>query len=249
MTVGDGDTLYAFSDNSVYAIDSQGKLKWNFTQPDQWRICLDTGRYFVADNRTVSLAPVTDTLTSTPVIDSSGGNLYALVSPDLNQSEYHLYTIRWRGGIDNLSVVSISPIGRVAWSVPVSGNLSAVSWASIDAQSQGVYVFHGYNETLIDKHGDVVWNIANVSDPCAVDDQGFVYTVSAIGRQIMGVNYIVLNDSDAWNGTYFDYREPSSVVSAYYPNGTLYWSHDVGEPIIRQQMWDSVDKQYKTLPI
>jgi predicted transcriptional regulator len=249
MTVGDSDMLYAFSGNSVYAIDSQGRLRWNFTQPDSWRICQDTGRYFVADNRTIRLAQGSNDLTSTPIIDSEGGSLYALVSPDLNTSIYHLYDARWEGGIDNLSVVSISPNGRASWSVPVGGNLSAVGWATVDARQTGVYVFHGYNETLIDKRGNVEWNIENVSDPAAVDEQGFVYTVTAVGRELFSVNYVITNYSDCWNGTYFDYREPSGVVRAFYPNGTLYWSKDIGEPIIRQQMWDSVDKQFKTLPV
>lgn len=245
MTVGDGNTLYAFSGDSVYAIDSQGRLKWNFTQPDSWRICQDTGRYFEQNNRTINLAHTQDT----PIIDSYGNSLYALVSPDLNQTMYHLYTIQWEGGLDNLLVISITPAGRVAWSVPVCGNLSAYGWASIDARQEGVYVFHGYNETLIDKRGNIVWNFENVSDPVAVDEQGFVYKVSAVGRNLEGVNYHIVNYSYPMTGVYFDYREPSSIVSAYYPNGTLYWSRDIGEPVIRQQMGDDVDKQFKTLPI
>ena len=188
--------------------------------PGQWSLCLNTGREYVQDNTTFNLY-LTHTK-DTPIFDSYGGNLYALVSPrSMNLSMEQLASIQWSGGFRNLSVISISPTGKVAWSLPISGNLSHLNFISIDARQEGVYVFHGYNETLIDKNGNVIWNLENVSDPATVDEQGFVYTVSAVGRDDIMINY------DWRNQTYFDYREPSSVVSAYYPNGTLYWSRDI----------------------
>lgn len=242
LKAGQDDTLYAFSGNDIYAIDSHGILKWNATVPDQWSLCLNTGREYVQGNITFGL-PLTHTK-DTPIFDSYGGNLYALVSPSpMNLTMEELSNIQWSGGFRNLSVISISPTGKVAWSLPISGNLSRLDFISIEARQEGEYVFHGYNETLIDKNGNVIWNLDNVSDPATVDEQGFVYTVSAVGRNDIMINY------DWVNRTFFDYREPSSVISAYYPNGTLYWSRDIQEPVIRQPMSDGLGDQYRTLPL
>lgn len=242
MTVGDGDTLYAFSGNSVYAIDSQGRLKWNFTTPSQWNLCPNKGHFYETAIEGGYSGGIVNHVRDVPIFGSSGGNTYLLATSDPNVSRLSGYIWDFDNNVDNLSVVSISQTGKVSWSLPISGDLSIVSWASIDARQEGAYVFHEYNETLINKKGSVVWNIKDVSDPCAVDEQGFVYTVSAVSSDL-------LTHFDPANSSKYDYRVPSGVVRVYYPNGTLYWSRDIGEPVTRQQMYDDLDERYMTLPL
>ena len=242
MQAGGDDTLYAFSGNSIYAIDSHGSLRWNFTTPAQWSLCLNKGHIRASAIENVYSEGISNHGQDTPIFSTFGSNIYLLATTNRNASGPSDKIWDINNIINNLSVVSISQTGRVSWSLPVSGGLSIESWAAIDARQEGVYLFHEYNETLIDHRGNVVWNIENVSDPAAVDEQGFVYTVSAVGSDL-------LTQFDPDNSSKRDYRVPSSVVQAYYPNGTLYWSRDIGEPVTRQQIYDSLDERYMALPL
>jgi hypothetical protein len=38
LFVGSNNTLYAFSDNNITAIDSGGRRLWNLTVPDEWKV-------------------------------------------------------------------------------------------------------------------------------------------------------------------------------------------------------------------
>ncbi len=105
---------------------------------------------------------------------------------------------------------------------------ASLDTASIQAANGRVYVFHDYQETVIDGNGSVLFTIANVSDPAAVDDRGYIYTVSPV------------KTDPVLEGGVYDYRIPSSIVNAYSPDGNLSWSQDIGEPVIRQYVREDV---------
>jgi hypothetical protein len=168
MTVGQGDMLYAFSDNNLYAIDSRGNLNWRVGIPEQWHVLTDQGYYYAFDNQTEFGL---DHTMDTPVFDTDGGDLYVCVTSDPKASASQHNGTGWYGYIfGDLQVISVSPTGKVAWSLPISGSFSQLNMVSIDATQDGEYVFHGYNETFIDKKGNVLWNVENVSDPGSVDE-------------------------------------------------------------------------------
>jgi predicted transcriptional regulator len=90
---------------------------------------------------------------------------------------------------------------------------------------------------VIDKKGSVLFTIDNVSDPAAVDEQGNVYAVAPV------------SSDPVLEGGAYDYRVPSSVVNAYDASGSLVWSQDIGEPVIRQYLREDIREQYDSLPL
>jgi hypothetical protein len=101
---------------------------------------------------------------------------------------------------------------------------------SVDARDSRIYVFRGYNETVIAANGTILWNVENVPAPGAVDDQGNLYLMNAILPYSATDKHLV----DQFSSIYLeDCRIPGSVVDSYYPNGTLRWqqySDDLARP-------------------
>ena len=103
---------------------------------------------------------------------------------------------------------------------------------------------HDYNETVVDANGTILWSIDNVADPVSVDENGFVYTVPArspdngyIQPSASAMGHITMQSMVSIIGILMDvmlddYRVPSAIVDAYYPNGTLYWRGLSGEPYL-----------------
>jgi predicted transcriptional regulator len=233
MYAGDNGILYSFTGNSIYAVGSDGSRLWNVTIPDNWRISNEWMRLKQSDSG------LSTELENSPVAASDEGVLYVYARPNLT-SVQSISTIE-----SFISIFAISSDGTIQWSVPLKSQLSIYGDASLDdaaiyAQGGRVYVFHDYNETVIDRNGTVLYTISDLSDPPAVDEQGFVYGVTPIK-----VDSTLNLGTD---GTY-DYRIPSSVVNAYYPNGTLYWSQDINELIQRQYLREDIKPQYDMLPI
>jgi predicted transcriptional regulator len=144
--------------------------------------------------------------------------------------------------------------GKTLWSVPIVGHtmivpipyqappISYYLFGDIKVYASGdkVYVFHDYNETIIDENGTVSWNIGNVTDPAAVDGLGHVYCVRSIGESPSVTYY-------PYSVYMPDYREPSSIIDAYYPNGTLYWENYTADHMVRPTL-NGIQADY-TLPL
>ncbi|AFC98794.1 hypothetical protein Mtc_0019 [Methanocella conradii HZ254] len=234
MYAGENGTLYSFTGNSIYAIDGDGNGLWNLTIPDMWRISIDWLR--LKDMGDIAVGGFTGVNEVSPVVAASDGVLYVYARPNITASD-EIETIY------NCTVVfAISADGAILWSVPLESRLILYGNASLDAASiyaygGRVYVFHDYTETVIDKNGRVLFSIEGVSDPPAVDERGYIYTVTPVrGNQLL-------------EGGAYDYRIPSGVINAYDPSGRLAWSQDIGEPAMRQYLREDVRQQYDTLPI
>lgn len=226
---GGDNTLYVFSGNDIHAIDADGAQKWAFRIPAQWDVCSYGFYYGMHGELWSSSTP--HVYIGNPIVSSGNGTLYVYLKPhDANQSATYL----------NGSLMAISG-GRELWELPLaSHNISYQVWspgyeppqygdARVDAHGDRVYVFHDYNETVIDKNGTILWNIPGVTDPAAVDEQGHVYCVRSTGLP-------------SWDEAYPydlyvpDYLVPSGVIDAYYPNGTLYWESTTASPLARQSV-------------
>lgn len=122
------------------------------------------------------------------------------------------------------AVLALTSHGELSWELPVR------SEATIVARDGRVYVFHDYNQTVLDPQGNLIFNVKNVCAPAAIDDAGRVYTVNAMEQ---GTLYGV------------DYRLPSGTIESYFSNGSLWWSHELGEPGIIQ----NIPGEYGSLPV
>jgi predicted transcriptional regulator len=234
MYAGENGTLYSFTGNSIYAIDGDGNHLWNLTIPDKWSISIDWLR--LKDTGDIAVGGFTGVNEVSPVVAASDGVLYVYARPSVTAS-YDIETI------SNYTVVfAISADGKILWSVPMESRLimygnASLDTASIYAYGDRVYVFHDYTETVIDRSGKVLFSIDGVSDPAAVDERGYIYTVTPV------------KDSPLLAGGAYDYRIPSGVVNAYDPSGRLAWSQDIGEPAVRQYLREDVRREYDTLPL
>ena len=230
---GDNGILYSFTGNSIYAIGSDGSRLWNVSIPDNWRISNEWMRI------KTSGSDVTTELENSPVAASDAGILYVYARPNLTSTQSISTTESF------VTIFAITSDGTIQWSLPLQSWLSVYGSASLDdvsmsAQDGRLYVFHDYNETVIDRNGTILYTIGGLSDPPAVDEQGYIYGTTSITVDSP------LNLGADGN---YDYRIPSSVVNAYYPNGTLFWSHDINELIQRQYLREDIKPQFDTLPI
>ncbi len=231
---GDNGTLYSFTGNSIYAFDAEGRPAWNQTIDDQWQISIDWLR--LKETGDIAAGGFAGVDEVSPIAAASGGNLYVYARPNITGSQ----DIRTVG---NTTVVfAISPDGIILWNVPLESKLITYGGASLDtadirACGDRIYVFHDYKETVIGKNGSVLFTIEGVSDPAAIDERGYIYTVAPVSSDPL------------LEGGAYDYRIPSSVINAYGPDGRLVWSQDIGEPVIRQYVRENIRPQFDTLPL
>ncbi len=231
---GDNGTLYSFTGNSIYAIDSGGRPLWNQTINDTWQISIDWLR--LKETGDIAVGGFSGVDEVSPVAAAANGNLYVYARPNVTGSQ----DIRT---INNFTVVfAISPDGVILWNVPLESKLITYGGASLDTASiracgDRIYVFHDNKETVIGRGGSVLFTIDGVSDPAAVDEAGNIYTIAPA------------NSSLQQEGGAYDYRIPSGVVNAYDPAGRLMWSQDIGEPVMRQYVREDIRQQYDTLPL
>ena len=82
MAVDESDTLYAFLNNTVVAIDKHGDRLWNLTFPDDSRICGDLylPGYLNLDNGSLYIS--SSTVDPVPVFSTNDGMLYLYVQSD-----------------------------------------------------------------------------------------------------------------------------------------------------------------------
>ncbi len=252
---GSDGTLYMFFDDHIQAIDMKGNELWDFVVPDKWNIC--NGWRFTPDFIWVTAYQWN------PIAFADNGTLYVYLKSNESYSGGYVGTPNAMNMSEGL--IAISDKGKVLWDLPLDSlminsstpllnepNISFskgpyFSDANVFAQGNRIYVYHDHNETILDKNGSILWNIDNVADPVSVDEDGFVYSVPArIPDEQYSPKYSFTPNYTTTlpNGKYpmgamlDDYRVPSAVVDAYYPNGSLYWCAYPGSLIYRQYLDD-----------
>jgi hypothetical protein len=164
---GDNGTLYSFTGNSIYAFDSEGQPVWNVSIPDEWRISINWLR--LKDTGDIAVGGFTGIDEVSPVVATSGGTLYVYARPNVTSAGDGIQTSN-----NVTAVFAISPEGSILWTRYLASRLityggASMDTASIHAHGDRVYVFHDYEETVIDRSGKVLFTIDSVSDPAAVD--------------------------------------------------------------------------------
>ena len=253
---GSDNALYMFFADHIQAIDMKGNELWDFKIPEQWQICY--GWHFTPVTMDNDKLYVT-TIEGNPITFSDNGNLYIYLIPNATFSG-----APFSSAIDehmSEGLVAISGKGNVLWSLPLHSNIIDAQYvnvgpysdmggnggmsmnfsdANIFAQNGRVYVFHDYNETVVDAgNGTILWSVDNVADPVSVDENGFIYSVPAVQPDAGYIQPLLNNTGYFGMGvTLADYRVPSAMVDAYYPNGTQEWRKYPGGPIYRQFLGD-----------
>jgi len=212
ITACNDGTLRALVDGHVFGIDQRGNAIWRVDIPDKWWV---GSRYFkpaVAAGKDGSLyvylrANVTRAAIENNLPYAYPGDYY-VDKDDQNKRLMDAYAGTDFAASLNETVLAIAPDGTILWNMPLSTGLYN---AGIQVENDTIYVYHGFNETAVDKDGKVLWDVGDIGAAPAVDDAGYVYSVVPIRYGEPGGNIL------------------SGIVQAYYPNGTLYWRHDIGD--------------------
>lgn len=219
---GDG-TLRALMDGRVSAIGNDGSVQWSVDIPDKWWV---GSKYFkpavdVGSDGTLYVylrANVTRAAMERKLPYSYSGE-YSMDMDDHNKRLMDAYAgTEFSYSLDE-RVLAISPKGDILWNLPLATGLYG---ADICVRNGTVYVYHGYDEAAVDYEGNILWNVNDVGATPIVDDAGYVYTVVPIRYYDAAPSRRVL----------------SGIVQAFYPNGTVYWRHDIGEPTYVQPLQD-----------
>ena len=258
LTVGPNDTLYAFKDNGIYAIDRNGGLLWHYPVPSEWQVLNSWERPVYAEGA----SGVSQTVKGYPVAEAANGTLYVFALPQLTLDGLKAQASQSRTPYVelNAAVLAISPRGQLEWQLPLTVNVSVndiIGLTSIDnfkmtrnvaIRSAGdrVYVFHDYTETAVGLDGKVLFSIDNVAEPAAVDEQANLYLVQGMAP----VNYGAI-DPGQLPVTARDpgYLVPSSLVKAYDADGNLIWERQVQGTVAGQYVAESLWPQYNCLPM
>ena len=214
----DSGTLYAFMGSHIYAMDKNGNVKWNISVPDDYWMGSSLIKPAAASDNGmlyVYLRPnMTKICAERGLAYQFGGEGSAGVfTDDMNRRVMDEYAGDPIADTFNESVIAISQTGSILWSLPMHSELYD---PDIQARFGHVYVYHGYNETVLDTDGHVLWNMQNVGAAPAVDQYGNVYLVKATQAYISRFN---------------DHRDPGTTVDAYDPGGALRWSYQANESI------------------
>lgn len=260
MTIGENDTLYAFRSSGIYAIDRDGNLDWDFHVPQQWKI-LNTWERPVYSDGTSGLSR---TVESYPVSDASAGSLYVFALPNVTADSLKLQYYQNRSpyiALDS-AVLSISQDGKLQWELPITlmvpsadvlsitdiSQLVLTRPVAIQASGDRVYVFHDYTETVVGKDGKVLFELADVSRPASVDEEGHIFTVKAVkptlsASTLQPGEHAFSPESDP------GYMIPSGIVEGYDQTGQLLWSKDVQENVAPQYIAEDIWSDFNCLPI
>lgn len=246
--LGNG-TIYALSGdtgNSISAIDLSGKAKWNYTVPGEWRVI--------------------NVFTHPTMMGGYNGNelywpSFTLPVFSVDRGVLYLYVRENRISQDNLALggampdpaggqswcleerlLALSPGGDLLWNVSISQVHRFFDDANIYVKDGRIYVFDDYNLTVLDDSGAKLFGIENVASQAAVDENGYVYVVSAALRN---------PQSSVITNVYKEtgYMEPSDTVRAYSPDGELCWEAKANGTVIRPDLRYQFNPAYYTLPL
>jgi predicted transcriptional regulator len=253
MFVGSDDTLYAFSGNIITAVGKDGSMLWNLTIPAEWKVLNSwkMAEYTAANERGpgVQVTASYRTYDNYPIACAADGHLYiyaisSLIASQLENAE--------DGALLACPAVliAISPNGIIEWENDVQSNLSAEAIPVINIQGDRVYLFHDYSEDVLDRAGKLLFTLNNISSPVAVDEKNRMYAVrGAKPPQGWPTDSGIFAGELRWGRSIDTYLVPSSLVEAYYPDGSLAWTVDIGinttKLYVEQDLWPL----YSSIPI
>ncbi|HEY3273884.1 MAG TPA: PQQ-binding-like beta-propeller repeat protein, partial [Methanocella sp.] len=252
---GDGGYVYLFDGNVVYAV-KDGQLKWKYMVPPEWSVINDWNfnpKFYGRDNYG-SISSQAGTYYTGPVFSSSNDTLYLYAAPKANAGAVWseddaraAWRDQWNASKSGEMLIAVRD-GHLIWKQQMpkgaheyyyAGN-SIYDDVSLYARDDRLYVFHGYNVTVLDGDGKLLYTVSNVSTPPALDEDGYLYTITTAMPAFPDEAFRMANPA---------YTEPSALVESYYPNGTLRWRTDIGKPAVRQNIDPSFGLEHRTLPL
>jgi len=215
-----GDSYYG-NDNinsggakSLFAFTTGGSIKWGFNLSDLFSFGNESQDCYTAN------------------FAAYDNNTLYLVCTDCCSVIANSSTVNRTENIVHNFLISVDQSGKVLWSLPFD-RINATGSSRMDSLALSVtndrlYLHVGLTEYVIDKSGNLLWRINNTIGQVAVASDDYVFAVpavhSAINQRQFSYPYQFSQDGNAWN--------PSSLINAYYPNGTLFWSKDLGTDIV-----------------
>lgn len=214
----DSGNLYAFMGSYIYAIDKNGYVKWSVSVPDDYWIgsslikpaaACDDGMLYVYMRPNMTKICEDRGLAYKFGGESSAG----VFTDDMNRRVMDEYAGNPLAYTFNESLVAISSDGRTAWTLSMH---SLLYDPDVQARNGRVYVYHDYNETVLDRNGHVLWNIENVGTAPAVDERGNAYLVRGVPANANSAS---------------DRRYPGTTAEAYDAAGERIWSYQANESL------------------
>ncbi len=276
MMIGGNDTLYTFSGNEISAIDKNGSRLWNVAVPGQWKVLNNwTVTAFRGSNVTINHKFI-----SYPLATESEGHLYVYALRQLEPNNRSDALDMFDSGC-SAAVIAISPQGKIDWVFPLLSNITGdgsgsvlqpqqyefETMANIGEHAGRIYVFSDYTEYVLSEEGQLLFNLANVSNPAAVDEQGNLYLNRAVAwprwnfddptpyldqmpylDQIRNGTILVGIDP-IWLGIDIFYRIPSGTIDSYDRDGRFLWSQDIGQNMTRQSVVPDLLAEFGSLPL
>ncbi|MGA9139282.1 MAG: winged helix-turn-helix transcriptional regulator [Methanocella sp.] len=270
MFVGSNDTLYTFEGNTISALKSDGNLVWRTVIPGKWKVLSNlTGLgVLTKDSGHMPLIP------SSPVVAERSGHLYLFVYRQITEGDIE----RARADPNMtftlpIELMAVSPEGQIEWETPLDGynvtgldilgltgpeNFDIEGMATLTERDGRLYLYREYREDVFGNNGTLLFTIGNVSGPAAVGDDGWLYLIPATWPPAMynlsfyenRPNDTVIVGEDVTR-LFFDpeYLTSGSSVDAYGPDGSLRWSTDLGDRVIRSMTNYHVWPKYSSLPL
>lgn len=270
MMIGSNDTLYTFSGNEISAVGNNGSLQWRVAVPGRWKV-LNNWTVHALSGWNVTIE---HKFVYYPMATERDGHLYvyALRQPEpSNASDY--FDMRDSGC--SAAVLAISPQGRIDWELPLLSNVTGdgtgmmiepyqyeyETMSDISVHSGRIYVFSDYTEYVLSEDGRLLFSVANVSNPAAVDERSNLYLDRATAWPVdmladsvpyadqMRNGTILVGIDTIWLGSDGFYRLPSGTIDSYDQNGHLLWSRDLGQNMTRQSVVPDLLQNYGSLPL
>jgi predicted transcriptional regulator len=235
-------TIYSFTKNSLTTMDNNGMAKWNITIPGRWTY--EKGYNLIVDPHTKSISTsyvngVTTTMEdensttctavkTVPIFTADGGYVYAYVLSDAADAAFQpmesLHVINQTAKLVGKDLIAVSPNGTIEWTRHFTDDVAVQDNSHVEAHGGRVYLYHDYNETVLDSSGNLLFTIENISNPPSLDGDGNIYAVRAAKETRTWLSTFV-------DGVYYDYRTPSNLIEAFAPDGTLKWTKELDRKV------------------
>ncbi|HTY91067.1 MAG TPA: winged helix-turn-helix transcriptional regulator, partial [Methanocella sp.] len=135
-----------------------------------------------------------------------------------------LHVINQTAKLVGKDLIAVSPNGTIEWTRHFTDDVAVQDNSHVEAHGGRVYLYHDYNETVLDSSGNLLFTIENISNPPSLDEDGNIYAVRAAKETRTWLSTFV-------DGVYYDYRTPSNLIEAFAPDGTLKWTKELDRKV------------------
>ena len=73
--------------------------------------------------------------------------------------------------------MAVSPDGNIEWARGFVDDVAVQDLSHVEAHDGRIYLYHDYNETVLDTSGKSLFNLDNIAEPVSVDEDGDLYAI------------------------------------------------------------------------